>query len=120
MSNDNTFKVTGVSRSHGTFRVRFANDMSRIKVLMKTGNDNIELMEMPTAVSKAECVTFLKGTDLYSQPEFKEAIDVADAKYNGTGTVRVTRTTKATPNMADIKARATKAKTAPVAQPTEA
>ena len=118
MSNDNTFKVTGVSRSHGTFRVRFANDMSRIKVLMKTGNDNIELMEMPTAVSKAECVTFLKGTELYSRPEFKEAIDVADAKYNGTGTVRVTRATKAAPNMADIKARATK--TAPVAQPTEA
>jgi len=116
MSND-TFKVTGVSRSHGVFRVRFANDMSRIKVLMKTGNDNIELIEMPTAVSKAECVTFLKGTELYNRPEFKEAIDTADAKYNGTGTVRVTRKTKAAPNLADIKARAVKTET--VEQATE-
>ena len=70
------------------------------------------------ASSLAWSVTFLKGTELYSRPEFKEAIDVADAKYNGTGTVRVTRATKAAPNMADIKARATK--TDPVAQPNEA
>lgn len=107
------FKVTGVSRNNGMFKVRFANDMSRVKVLMKTGNDEIELLELPQAMSKGDCVKFLKGIELYQRAEFKEAIDNADAKYNGAATVKVT-TPKAkdkTPSLEAIKARASKTTT---------
>ena len=100
------FKVTGVSRSKGSFKVRFANDMTRVKVLAKTGNDEIELLELPTEMSKGDCVKHLKGTELYNRPEYKEAIDVADAKYNGSNTVKVTKATKAQPSLEAIKARA--------------
>lgn len=104
------FKVTGVSRNGGEFKVRFANDMSRVKVLMKTGNDEIELRELPNAVSKGECVTFLKGTELYARSEYKEAIDNADVKYNRSAIVKVkVKSAKATtPSIEAIKARATK------------
>lgn len=112
-----TFKVTGVSRCGGNFKVRFANDMARVKVLQKTGHDEIELVEMPTAVTKGECVTFLKGTELYARAEYKDAIDSADAKYNGTAVVKVTKESKSTkakskaakPSMEDLKARAQEA-----------
>lgn len=105
------FKVTGVSRCKGSFKVRFANDMSRVKVLIKTGHDEIELVEMPEAADKAGCVNFLKASALYERAEFKDAIDAADTKYNGTSVVKVSKAkaTKATPSLDAIKARATKA-----------
>ena len=105
------FKVTGVSRNNGVFKVRFANDMSRVKVLMKTGNDEIELLELPQALSKGDCVKHLKGIDLYQRAEFKEAIDTADIKYNGSATVKVTapKAKAKAPSLEAIKARAAKA-----------
>lgn len=111
------FKVTGVSRCKGSFKVRFANDMSRVKVLIKTGHDEIELVEMPAAADKAGCVNFLKAHALYERAEFKAAIDAADVKYNGAAVVKVAKTKVAEPSLDAIKARATKsAKT----EPTEA
>jgi hypothetical protein len=107
------FKVTGVSRCKGLYKVRFANDMTRIKVLMKTGNDNIELVEMPNAADKAGCVSYLKTTNLYNRAEFKEAIDTADAKYNSIPTVISSTKSPAKvksdkPSLEAIKARAIK------------
>lgn len=105
------FKVTGVSRCKGSFKVRFANDMSRVKVLIKTGHDEIELVEMPAAADKAGCVNYLKTSALYERAEFKAAIDAADAKYNGTPVVKVAKSKPAKaakPSLDAIKARATK------------
>lgn len=113
------FKVTGVSRCKGTFKVRFANDMSRVKVLVKTGHDEIELVEMPEAADKAGCVNFLKTSALYERAEYRAAIDAADVKYSsatdeGGATVkvkaaRVSRTKKAEPSLEAIRARAPQA-----------
>ena len=105
------FKVTGVSRCKGSFKVRFANDMSRVKVLIKTGHDEIELVEMPDAADKAGCVNYLKSHALYERAEFKAAIDAADAKYNGAAVVKVSKAkpAKTAPSLDAIKARATKA-----------
>ena len=115
------FKVTGVSRCKGSFKVRFANDMSRVKVLMKTGHDEIELLEMPDAADKAGCVDFLKTSELYQRAEFKEAIDNADAKYNGSATVKVAAIAKtAKPSLDAIKARAVKSTKTVQAESTEA
>lgn len=102
------FKVTGVSRCKGSFKVRFANDMSRVKVLIKTGHDEIELVEMPAAADKAGCVNFLKASALYERAEYKAAIDAADAKYNGAPVVKVAKAKAAKPSLDAIKARATK------------
>lgn len=118
MSNDKSFKVTGVSRCGGNYKVRFANDMARVKVLIKTGHDEIELVEMPTAGSKSDCVNFLKASPLMERAEFRAAVEAADAKYNGTATVKVkaAKPAKAKPSLDTIKARATKASTAETAE----
>ena len=105
MSNDNSFRVAGVSTVKGNYKVRFANDMSRIKVLIKTGHTDIELMELPSAMSKGEAVTFLKTTELVNNVQYLQAIEAADAKYNSTSTVKVKSTA---PSLEKIKARGTK------------
>ena len=99
------FKVIGVSATKGQLKVRFANDMTRVKMLSKAGQTDIELIELPKAMSKPDAVTFLKTTDLYKNAKFTAAIDAADAKYNGEKTVVVT---KDKPSMEAIKARAKK------------
>jgi hypothetical protein len=86
---DNTFKIGGVSKLGGSYKVRFANDMTRVKVLAKTGHTDIELRELPKAMPKPQLVMFLKTTDLYTKPEYRQAIDAANEKYNGSATVKV-------------------------------
>lgn len=83
------FKVAGVSRFNGVVKVRFANDMTRVKMLTKAGNTDIELMELPEAMDKAAVVSFLKTTELYLNSEYKDAIDAADTRYNDVVTVKV-------------------------------
>ena len=127
MSDDNKlFKVAGVSSGKTGYKVRFASDMTRVKVLMKTGNSDIELVELPNEMSKGEAVTFLKGTALMERAEYREAIEAADAKYNATSVVRVSKPAKpavtksaapkrGAPSIEDIRARVKAAKTSEAA-----
>jgi hypothetical protein len=101
---DKTFMVGGVSKTKGQYKVRFANDMTRVKILAKTDTD-IQMVDLPGAMTKSELVSFLKTSDLYKNPEYAAAIDAADAKYNAAGTVKVKG---AKPSLEDIKARASK------------
>jgi len=96
------FKVGGVSKTKGQYKVRFATDMTRVKILAKTDSD-INLMELPNPMTKPELVSFLKTTDLYANADYRAAIDTADAKYNG---VVKAKGAKVKPSMADLKARA--------------
>ena len=112
------FKVTGVSTFKGETKVRFANDMTRVKALSKAGNTDIELIELKSAMDKPACVTFLKSSALYANPKFQAAIDEADLKYNGEKTVKVKvkaaaktpkattkKSEKATPSLDKIRVR---------------
>jgi hypothetical protein len=82
-----SFKIVGVALTPYGHKVRFANDMTRIKVLAKTDKD-IELFTLPEEMTKAEAVKFLKTTKAYTDASFKdsasvrEAIDAAVLKYN--------------------------------------
>lgn len=78
-----TFKVAGVSTLNGKTKVRFANDMvSRVKMLIKDGHQDINLIELPGPLSKGDVVTYLKTTDLMNTAQFAEAIISANEKYN--------------------------------------
>lgn len=100
---DKTFNVGGVSKSKNGYKVRFATDMTRVKILAKTDED-IQLIQLPTTMSKPELVTFLKTTELYNNPVYREAIDTADAKYNTSKIVKV-KAAK-TPSLDELKSRA--------------
>ena len=78
MATDKLFKVFGVSKHpEQGYKVRFANDMLRSKVLTKSGHTDIELVELSEAVSKYEGILAIKNA-----PEFANAhAQAAIAEY---------------------------------------
>ena len=104
---DRNFSVVGVSRLKGEVKVRFATDLTYVKGLTKAGNTDVELVDAGRDMSKAELVEFLKTTELYANPEYREAIDARAGMYDTKGTVKVTKkATKEMPSIDAILARA--------------
>lgn len=54
-----TFAVAGTSNLHGVIKARFAKDMMRVKVLDAGGHTDINLVELPTAMTKADAASHL-------------------------------------------------------------
>lgn len=116
------FTVVGVTKGvkgqgGETYKVRFATDMMRIKILTKQFAD-VQLMELGSAMDKPAAVTALMASELYANPAYREAIDTANEKYNPapkTVKVKAVKAPKATkPSMDAIKARKPKAAKAEV------
>ena len=54
------FSVAGTSKlPKGGTKVRYANDMTRVKVLVKGGHEDIDLIELPKAMTKEDIVAYL-------------------------------------------------------------
>jgi hypothetical protein len=58
-----TFKVAGISKLNGVYKVRFANDMLRVKVLEKNGHKDVDLVEFINPLTKEEAVRKLIEMD---------------------------------------------------------
>lgn len=54
MSTEKTFAVAGVSTLAGKTKIRFANDTMRIKILAKNGHTDVNLVDLPREMTKAE------------------------------------------------------------------
>ena len=61
MSADKLFTVAGTARNaDGTVKARFANDLvARIKILNKAGCTDVNLIELPRAMTKLEALQYL-------------------------------------------------------------
>ena len=68
MATEKTFTVSGTAtNADGTVKVRFANDLvARIKILNKAGATNINLVELPTPMTKLAALLFLQETQGYT------------------------------------------------------
>ena len=54
-----SFSHAGVSKLDGEFKVRFANDALRTKVLVKNGHTDIDIIELKNPMTKADAVAYL-------------------------------------------------------------
>lgn len=61
MATEKTFTVAGISTLKGKTKIRFANDVMRIKILAKNGHENVDLIELPSAMTKPEIVAHLRS-----------------------------------------------------------
>lgn len=61
MATDKLFTVAGSSTQDGKTKVRFANDVMRIKILSKNGHTNINLIELPKALNKVDAVRYMQS-----------------------------------------------------------
>jgi hypothetical protein len=69
MATSKLFTVVGVSTLAGKTKVRFANDLpSRIKNLVKNGHTNVELFELPTAMTKEAALAHVQANNLFTIP----------------------------------------------------
>ena len=118
MATDKLFNIVGVSKLNGEYKVRFATDIMRIKVLAKHGHEDIRLAELDTAVTKYEAVEQLKTLDEFQDVAAQAAIaEYLEDKAPKAPKAKVSKpvATKATKTPA-VKA----AKTAKVTAPADA
>lgn len=106
-----SFTHAGVSRLNGEFKVRFANDALRVKVLAKNGHKDIDILELKHAMTKEEAVAYLISIDFATRdgvtnPEVKAALEAEQGKR--TETEKPAKAPKA-----EKPAKAAKAKAAP-------
>jgi hypothetical protein len=68
MSESKLFTVAGTATNpDGTTKARFANDLvARIKILNKGGCTNIDLVELPSPMTKLQALQFLTETQGYT------------------------------------------------------
>jgi hypothetical protein len=62
MSTDKKFAVAGVSTYEGKTKVRFANDTMRVKILAKNGHQDVQLVDLPHEMTKAEIGAHMVST----------------------------------------------------------
>jgi len=58
-----SFTHAGVSKLDGEFKVRFANDSLRVKVLAKNGHKDIDIVELKHPMTKEDAVAYLISID---------------------------------------------------------
>ena len=69
MATDKLFTVAGISKLNGDYKVRFANDIMRIKVLAKSGHEDIRLADLEGSFTKMEAAKIIQGLE-----DFADAI----------------------------------------------
>jgi hypothetical protein len=106
MATDKQFTVVGISKLAGDYKVRFANDIMRIKVLAKGGHEDIRLVELDEALSKMDAVVAMSKLD-----EFQDVVAKATiAEYIERNTPRAKPESTPTATKKAVKAPAVKAK----------
>lgn len=74
MATTKLFTVCGISKQGGEYKVRFANDTMRIKVLAKHGHEDIRLWDLETGMTKTDAVKAIAKLDEFQDLQAQVAI----------------------------------------------
>ena len=75
MATDKKFSVVGVSTLNGKTKIRFANDSMRIKILLKNGHTDVDMINLDREMYKWEIAQHLKAVDFAKGKATQSAID---------------------------------------------
>jgi len=76
-----TYTHAGVSRLNGKMKVRYANDWHRVKILIKCGHTDIDLVELKYPGTKEDALRFLLAIDFANgNPEVQDALHIESVK----------------------------------------
>jgi len=107
-----TFKVAGITTHNNSTKVRFTDDLvRRVKQFSKGGASRIDLIELPSAMTKLEALKYLQTHADFQSAEDQATISdsIQDrTKEASKGEVKVK--SKTAPSLENIKARAKKTK----------
>jgi len=80
-----SFTHAGVSKLDGEFKVRFANDAMRTKVLIKNGHTDIDIIELKHAMTKEDALAYLMSIDFANgNAEVQAALEAEVTKRSDT------------------------------------
>lgn len=97
MATQKTFAVAGVSTFKDGTKIRFANDAARVKILVKNGHTEIELIDLPREMTKAEIAEYLHDTDFArGRVAVMDAIKDLAKKNRVKAATKVSKSTKTT------------------------
>jgi hypothetical protein len=106
---EQVFKVAGITTHNGNSKVRFTDDLiRRVKQFTKGGATRIDLMELPSAMSKVDALKYLQGHQDFQSPDDQALIadSLADREKTAkSGEVKVKATKAPKPSLNAIKAR---------------
>lgn len=116
-----TYSHAGVSKLNGEFKVRYANDAMRVKVLAKNGHTDIDMLEMKHPMTKEDAVAYLISIDFDNgRAEIRAALEAEVDKRSvpvaKEPKVKAKKEVSAKPK-AEAKPKAAKAKLTPVEGP---
>jgi hypothetical protein len=57
------FTIVGVSKLDDVYKLRFANDIMRIKMLLKKGHTDVRLAQLPNPLNKYQAVQAISQMD---------------------------------------------------------
>jgi hypothetical protein len=103
------FTHAGVSKLNGEFKVRFANDALRVKVLAKNGHKDIDIIELKNPMTKEDAVAFLLSINFDNgNKEVRAALEAEQDKRTGKPVAKAAPKAKAKskPSLDAIAARA--------------
>jgi hypothetical protein len=88
---EKTFTVAGTATQNGNTKVRFANDLvARIKILNKNGCTDINLVELPTPMTKLQALQYLTEQGVAGDAGYAVANKLAEkSKIAKRGEVKV-------------------------------
>ena len=91
MSQDKLFTVAGTATQNGVTKARFANDLvARIKILNKAGCTDINLVELPSPMTKLQALQYLTETGVTGDAGYAVASKLAEkTKLAKKGEVKV-------------------------------
>ena len=85
MATDKQYSVVGVTKFKGSYKVRFGNDITRIKTLHKEGHEDIRLCELDGPMSKLAGVLAISDmtefADVPAQCAINDWISTHASKY---------------------------------------
>jgi hypothetical protein len=82
MATAKKFAVAGVSTLNGKTKIRFANDVMRIKILAKNGHTDINLVDLPHEMTKSEIAAHMQAVGFGSDSPAVQAAISYIAKKN--------------------------------------
>ena len=95
MATNKTYTVAGVSKLNGDYKIRFANDVMRVKNLAKSGHSDIRLVELADAMLKTEAAKFIATLGEFADADAQTAIAEYLTKHDRAPKVEVKRAVKA-------------------------
>lgn len=94
MATTKTYTVAGVSKLNGDYKIRFANDVMRVKNLAKSGHEDIRLVELNDAMLKTDAAKFIAALPEFADADAQAAIAEYLAKHDKAPKVEVKRAVK--------------------------